>query len=154
MTLIERINFDIQYHEEKIQRCKELLKTVEALEIQDQPGMTSMWLKNEITIEANDQNESGRIIKQILPKVKDHKITKGFNEYAGNLYAECEHNGNKITINYGGSGSCKIKEVVEEVTIPARVEKRKKFVKEGDCDPVFGEDKLTRELNQFFGKQD
>lgn len=134
MTLKEQIASGIEHHSQLMETCVKLMRLVDFLGIQDEFGYPNEYMGGSLKIEAKDPEEAGRIMRILLPKVGN--FTKDFNEYDGKLSLTTEHDGIIIRIVYGGGQSCRVREVTEEVMIPARKELRTKFVKEGNCDPV------------------
>lgn len=80
--------------------------------------------------------------KHLLPKVG--RFDKNFNAEQRKVQLTATYRGVQIVLESSPPSTCTVEEVEEEVVIPAkpaepeRVEKRKRYVMKGDCDPLIG----------------
>ena len=115
----------------KIQHVSQALNLDSLLEENDGVYLSSY---SGIEIDAKTFERAAALGKALLPTIG--KLEKSFDEYSGTVCLSGTFNEIKVSINSEPSTACKIRLEETEEYVPGHTEKRRKYVLDGECNPL------------------
>lgn len=147
MTIKEIINQHIKYNTDEIKKESDKLTLCSILGILNQECSSIYRWSDQLHINCKNESQLKSFVDILLSKVhkfnKEFKEKSGTFEYTGTYVNEEE----EITITLEVTPTtCTIEKIEEEVEIPARKEKRVRYVPVGDCNPLMSLEKKPEEM--------